>query len=94
MEASDKTGQNEIEEDEVEQPTFGEGDGISFEWMDIIGKGVVYIMGDSLHGEQIPDGYLRIWVDQINHSVQHPTMKHEIEENGFTALPKQCLKRH
>ena len=77
----DASGQDE----EGEKGDFEEGDGINFNYGAICERGVVSIIGNSLHGEQIPSNYIKIRVDEINkNDARHLRLNHNIECGGCT----------
>jgi len=69
--------------EEGEEGDFEEGDGINFNYGAICGRGVVSSIGNSIHGEQIPEDYIKIRVDEINkNDACHPRLNH-IECGGY-----------
>ena len=73
------------DQDEEGEGDFEEGDGINFNYGAICGRGAVSIIGNSIHGEQIPAGYIEIRVDEINkNDACHLRLNPNIECGGFT----------
>jgi len=70
------------QDEEGEEGDFEEGDGINFNYGAICGR-VVSIIGNSIHGEQVPEDYIKIRVDEINkNDARHLRLNH-IECGGY-----------
>ena len=68
--------------------------GINFHYGTLYRRGVILIIGDSIHGELIPKNYIQFRVNEINeNNTHHLTLNHNIKHGGFTALPKACLTK-